>query len=141
MALLGLAFKAGTEDVRESRALPIARGLVDSGALVRAHDPVAGENFWRAWKGLSSRSTRKLRVMATVEEALNHADAAILHADWPEYLRWRPAWSRRMKRPMLIDLRRAVPPEIARKAGLTVIGLGAGTADLKTSGPLHPGVR
>ena len=55
------------------------------------------------------------------------ADAAVLQADWPEDLRWPPAWSRTMRRALLIDLRRAVPRSVARRAGLTVVGLGSGT--------------
>ena len=125
-ALLGLAFKAGTDDVRESRALPIAERLVAEGATVRGHDPVALEPFRRAWESLPRRVGGGLELCTTVEEALTGADAAILQADWPEYSRWTHARSRRMHRPLLLDLRRALDPHIARRAGLTVIGLGAG---------------
>jgi UDPglucose 6-dehydrogenase len=128
LALLGLSFKAGTDDVRESRALLLARELVTSGATVRGHDPVALENFRRAWDSHYADTDGHLKLFNTVEEALNGADAAILQADWPIYARWPSAWSRRMKRPLLVDLRRALNPRAARRAGLTVLGLGAGNA-------------
>ena len=126
LALLGLAFKAGTDDVRESRAIRLARELVAAGAWVRAHDPIAQGNFLRDWSRGGWPGADRLRCVRTVEEALQGADAAILHADWPEYLKWPARWTRRMRRPLLVDLRRAVPPAVARAAGLTVIGIGDG---------------
>ncbi len=126
LALLGLSFKAGTDDVRESRALELAHELLAAGAFVRGHDPVALENFRRAWDGMHSQSDLRPELCSAVEEALVGADAAILQTDWPMYRRWPSAWTRRMKRPLLVDLRRAVNVQAARRAGLTVVGLGAG---------------
>ena len=126
IALLGLSFKAGTDDVRETRALPIAQGLVAGGAMVRGHDPVALENFRSLWEATPASSQGRLELCASAGEALAGADAAILQADWPEYVRWPPAWTNRMRRPILIDLRRAVDPVRARRTGLTVVGIGAG---------------
>lgn len=127
LALLGLSFKAGTDDVRESRALDIVHSLISAGARVRGHDPSALENFHRAWVSLFPAADGAPDLVDRVEDALEGADAAVLHADWPVYLRWNPKWTRRMKRPVLIDLRRSLDPGSALKAGLTVLGLGSGT--------------
>jgi len=127
IALLGLSFKAGTDDVRETRALPIAAGLVEEGARVQGHDPVAIDNFRSLWQTTRISSRGRLDFCTTVEETLLGADAAILQADWPEYSRWPAAWTSLMRRPVLVDLRRAVDPARARRAGLMVIGIGAGT--------------
>ncbi len=127
LALLGLAFKAGTEDVRESRALPIAERLLERGATVRAHDPAAAKSFARAWSERTPKGAAGLTIVPSIEHAIEGADAAILQADWPQYLRWPARWSRKMRRPLLIDLRRAVPVEVARRAGLSLVGLGDGT--------------
>jgi UDPglucose 6-dehydrogenase len=127
IALLGLAFKAGTDDVRESRALPIAQRLVHAGASVRGHDPVANRNFGRAWAALTGSADGGLRLFDRVGDALDGADLAVLQGDWAEYSRWSARWTRRMHAPILLDLRRFVPRAVARRAGLTVIGLGAGT--------------
>jgi len=134
LALLGLSFKAGTDDVRESRALLLARELVRLGATVRGHDPVALESFGRSWEGLSAPGPGQLALCTTVDEALDGADAAILQADWPTYLRWPSMWTRRMKQPLLIDLRRALSPQTARRAGLTLVGLGAGGSIAHSNG-------
>ncbi len=127
LALLGLSFKAGTDDVRETRALPIAERLVAAGTTVRAHDPVAMPRFGRVWAAASGPRRRKLKLCVSVERALTGADAAILQTDWPEYGRWPPKWSKRMRRPVLVDLRRFVKPEVARRAGLELVRLGDGT--------------
>ncbi len=128
VALLGLSFKAGTDDVRGSRALLIAQRLVRARATVRCHDPQALENFRRAWQRLPSPAGGTLELFDSVEETLAGVDAAILQAGWQAYQDWRPSWSRVMKRPLLVDLRRALDPVIARRAGLTIVGLGAGSA-------------
>lgn len=125
IALLGLSFKAGTEDVRESRAFPIARGLVRAGAMVQAHDPVAGDGFRRAWIPSSRPGAGKLVVCRSVEDALHGVDAAVLQADWPLYSKWPPKWTRQMRSPRVVDLRRAIRPGVAKRAGLEVLALGS----------------
>jgi len=77
IALLGLAFKADTDDVRSSPALRLAARLLDGGADLRAHDPAAGEN--------ARRVLPDLVVVPTAEEALRNADAAVIATEWPVY--------------------------------------------------------
>jgi len=129
IALLGLAFKAGTDDVRESRALPIAADLVASGAIVRGHDPAARATFQSAWDRSGPRGPGRLELCESVGAALSGADGAILQADWPEYARWPAAWTRAMRRPVLLDLRREVDPDSAGRNGLTIVALGAGRSE------------
>jgi len=126
IALLGLAFKAGTDDVRESRALILARDLLDRGAAVRCHDPAARQNFRRLWVSRYSSLDPSLAICETVERTIENADAVIVQADWPVYVRWHREWTRRLKQPLLIDLRRAINPRAPGCAGLVVIGLGSG---------------
>ncbi len=126
VCLLGLSFKAGTDDVRETRALGIARALLDSGAKVRGHDPVSIEPFRRLWLRHYRGDSEAIQLFPTVEKALKDADVAVLQADWPLYRRWSPAWSQLMRRPLVVDLRRALDPRKARVLGLTLVGLGAG---------------
>lgn len=127
IALLGLSFKAGTDDVRGSRALPVARALITRGATVIAHDPMAIDMFRTAWEREYRREDTRLRFADSLREALTRADAAIIQADWPLYMRWTPELSRLMNRPIVIDLRRTLPPRAVRRSGLEWIGLGAGT--------------
>ncbi len=124
VAVLGLAFKPGTDDVRESRAFPIVESLLRAGASVRVHDPVAQGNFEREWRQRFGESLPPPSSCSSVPAALRAADTAVLQADWPEYVRWNARWTRTMRRPLLVDLRRALTA--AAPAGLTVVGLGVG---------------
>ena len=105
VAVLGLAFKAGTDDLRDSPALAVIRLLQEQGAVVRAYDPLVAK-------------LDGLRVCASAKEAVSGADAAIVVTAWPEFAAfdW-TALSAMMRRPILIDgrnaLRHAAIPETA----------------------------
>lgn len=124
IALLGLAFKPHTSDVRETRALPIWRALVAEGADVIAYDPVAGEEF-RALEP-------KARLAPDLETALAGADAAILQTEWPEFraLMEEPTTAR-MRRRIIVDGRRLLDPVAARRVGLQVVALGDGRPEAR----------
>ena len=128
VAVLGLAFKAGTDDVRESRAFPVIDQLVAAGARVRAHDPAARENFEREWRRRARGAPGAVTFTRSVPEALRGADLAVVQVDWPEYRRWPSSWTRAMRRPLLVDLRRGIPRSTASRAALGVVALGVGRA-------------
>jgi UDPglucose 6-dehydrogenase len=138
VAILGLSFKAGTDDVRESRALPLAREIRRQGANVRLHDPVSLENFRRAWGGDGGREPRGVRFCRTVAEALQGADVAVVQASWPEYLNFPLTWTARMRRPLVVDLRRALPMRVRARSDLRWVGLGTASAGPGES-VAHPG--
>lgn len=135
VAVLGLSFKAGTDDVRESRAFPIVGGLLAHGAKVRVHDPVAMSNFRREWSRSRSRGARVPKFCASIPEALKGVDAAVIQAEWPVYADWAPAWTAAMRRPLVVDLRRLLLPGTARRAGLEVVALGVGQGPSHGPGP------
>lgn len=135
IALLGLAFKAGTDDVRESRAVPIAEELVRAGATLRVHDPAALDNFRTIWGQREPGGPDGLVFCTTVEEALDQADAAVIQAAWPAYRRWLPRWSRLMRRPLVVDLRRALPERLRHRGDFEWVGLGVGRAGEGTQAP------
>ena len=128
VALLGLAFKAGTEDVRESRAIPIAAALLRAGVRLAVHDPQALEQFRNAFAAQYPRLAPRAEYCRTVPRALTRADLAVIQAAWPEYLRWPPARLRRMRRAEVLDLRRAIPERSRGRPGMTWHGLGTGSA-------------
>ena len=119
IALLGLAFKADTDDVRSSPAVRLAARLMADGADVRAHDPAAGEN--------ARRVLPDLVVVPTAEEALRGADAAVIATEWPVYreLDW-AALRDIMRRPLIIDGRRLLPSDPLRSMGFVVERIGDG---------------
>ncbi|MBT4036273.1 MAG: UDP-glucose/GDP-mannose dehydrogenase family protein [Candidatus Marinimicrobia bacterium] len=77
VAILGLAFKANTDDVRDTPALEIIQGLEDAGAVVRAYDPIAAENMKQFF--LPNLDTRQ-----TVIETVQDADLVIILTEWNE---------------------------------------------------------
>ena len=115
VALLGLAFKADTDDVRETRALPLWQALRAAGAEVVCHDPKAGRNFLKL--------APDARVAVTLDDALRGADAAVVQTEWAEYRALDP---RRLPR-VVVDGRRTFDPRAMRAAGLRYRAIGLGT--------------
>ncbi len=117
IALLGLAFKPNTDDMREASSLVLAARLQGAGAEVSAYDPVAEER--------ASALLQSVSMASSPLEALEGADAAILVTEWPQFaeLDWEEAASR-MAKPVLIDGRNYLDPERLRRAGFTYEGIG-----------------
>jgi UDPglucose 6-dehydrogenase len=114
IALLGLAFKPHTDDIREAPSLVLAGRLLAEGAKVRAWDPVASPD------GLHG-----VVQTATVEEALAGADAVVVVTEWPQLneVDWQAA-ARAMRTPVLVDGRNMLDPEAMRAAGFAYEGIG-----------------
>jgi UDPglucose 6-dehydrogenase len=117
VALLGLAFKANTDDMREASSLVLSARLLADGATVRAYDPVAEDEA----RKLMSR----VDFAGTALDALDGADACIIVTEWPEFgkLDWRSA-ADRMAGNVVIDGRNCIDPDAVRAAGLTYEGIG-----------------
>ncbi len=112
VAVLGLAFKPGTDDVRNSRAVPVIRGLVDRGATVVAYDPVATENMREYAPDLPFEAAD------SAAAALEGAVGAAVVTDWDEFAALDEAFDR-MARPVVVDGRRIVE----RRDGIVYEGL------------------
>jgi len=117
VALLGLAFKPHTDDMRAASSLVLAARLQGEGATVRGYDPVAEQ---RARELLP-----EVEFCESVDETLEDADAAILVTEWPEFaeLDW-GSLRQRMATPLLIDGRNFLDPAALRSAGFTYEGMG-----------------
>ncbi|MFJ4700599.1 UDP-glucose dehydrogenase family protein [Streptomyces sp. NPDC088768] len=120
VAVLGIAFKAGTDDVREAPSTIIASRLVAEGATVRCWDPLARPLKTAPWLS----ATR----CASPVEAMTGADAAIIVTEWPELLEvdWAGAASA-MARPLLFDGRNLLDPEQMGSLGFTYMSVGRTT--------------
>jgi UDPglucose 6-dehydrogenase/GDP-mannose 6-dehydrogenase len=103
VAVLGLAFKEDTDDMRESPAIPIVKMLVEEGAAVTAYDPIANG----AAKPLLPAS---VRFATTLEDAVGDIDAAMLVTRWGEFQRVPELLRGRAKAPVVIDGRRVLEP-------------------------------
>jgi UDPglucose 6-dehydrogenase len=115
VALLGLAFKAGTDDMREAPSLVLASRLLAEGAEVRAWDPVARPG--ELMKGVV--------LCDSVIEAVTGADAAVIVTEWDELRGLASAEVRdAMARPLIIDGRNLLDPPDTRAAGFAYEGVG-----------------
>jgi len=86
VAIWGLAFKPGTDDLREAASLPALEALLAAGAIVRAYDPVAMRNAVSV-----VRANDRLTWAADAADALVDADALLLLTEWPEFVDFPPA--------------------------------------------------
>jgi len=104
VAVLGLAFKPETDDLRESRSVDLVHLLHKAGATVSACDPVAAPQARTLLEGVAT-------VTPDPESALAGADAAVLATAWRDYLMLDPARVRAlMRRPLVLDARRGLDP-------------------------------
>jgi len=119
ITVLGLAFKPNTDDVRDSPAMDIVRILVERGAHVHAHDPVALDNARRAAGDL------EVEFIDCPYKASEGADAIVMATEWDEYRHLdlgRLAGI--MKQPVLVDGRNMLRPDDALAAGFVYQGVG-----------------
>ena len=136
IALLGLAFKADTDDVRHSPALALARLFRDLGATVIGYDPRAGEN--------ARRADPALLVAEEVDEAVRDADAVVIVTEWPAFatLDW-TALAGILRGDLVYDTRRIADAGAVTAAGLRYEALGARARgrSRKSSAPAVAGAR
>lgn len=117
IALLGLAFKSGTDDVRSSPALILARRFADEGAVVIGHDPMAAAE--------ARAAIPELEVADDPYEAITGAHCVVICTEWPEY---RELDLDRVCElaayPIVVDGRNVLDPDRAEIAGLTYLPVG-----------------
>ena len=121
IAVLGLAFKAGTDDTRESPALRIVNTLLEEGASLRLHDPKAIPLLRKALPEQESR----LLYTNSPYEAVTGAHAVLILTEWREYreLDWKKMRSV-MDLPLIVDGRNLLDPEAMQSAGFEYISVG-----------------
>jgi UDP-glucose/GDP-mannose dehydrogenase family protein len=119
IALLGVAFKPDTDDIREATSLVLAGRLQGEGANVRAYDPVAGQ---RAAGVLGAG----VEICDSAMDALRGADGAVLVTEWSEFkdLDWANDVKHAMKTPLIVDGRNYLDREALIAAGFDYEGVG-----------------
>lgn len=102
IAVLGLAFKPGTDDIRNSRAIPVIDLLQQQGADPVGYDPVAVGNMTEQFP--------EIEYTRSAEEALTGADGAVVVTDWDEFATLTTEFSK-MNQPVIVDGRRIIEPD------------------------------
>jgi UDPglucose 6-dehydrogenase len=123
IALLGLAFKPHTDDMREASSIVLASRLIAEGATVCAFDPVAADRA----RGLLHAS---VQLAGSMVEALTDADAVVIVTEWPEFRAVLDADVRAaMRNPLIVDGRNLLDPSEAVAAGFSYVSIGRAERD------------
>jgi UDPglucose 6-dehydrogenase len=119
IAILGLAFKPDTDDMREARSIPIIKQLLEEGSIITVYDPVA--NY-----AAKSIFGNRINYASSAIKCLDGADCCILVTEWDEFKNLQPEdFKQNMKQPILIDGRRIYNPiDYRKELKYTAIGLG-----------------
>jgi len=118
LAVWGLAFKAKTDDVRESPAIYCISKFLDCGMKIRAYDPEAGPAALAALNG-------KIETLQNGYDTLDNADALVIFTDWQEFRN--PDFetiARKLKKPIIFDGRNLYDPDTPKKAGIEYHSIG-----------------
>jgi UDPglucose 6-dehydrogenase len=117
IAVLGLAFKANTDDMRNAPALTIVAQLLAEGAEVQAFDPAAAKQ--------AAQLLPDVRLMESIADAVRGVDAAVILTEWSAFrsIAW-PQLAATMRRPLLIDLRNICEPKDIVNQGMEYIPIG-----------------
>ena len=120
IAIWGLSFKPRTDDIREAPSLVLINHLLEEGASIRVHDPVAQENV-RAIYG------ERLTYCEQQYDALDQAEALCIVTEWNEFRNPNFALIReRMQAPVILDGRNLYSPDAMRELGFFYSGIGLG---------------
>lgn len=122
VAVLGLTFKPGTDDLRGAPSLVNVPMMIDDGAIVKAWDPVGVENFKK-----SSGVTDGIQYYEKIEDALKDADLCFIFTEWPEVKSLqKEVFLRNMKKPIVLDGRNCF--EVQSMNGVTYESIGRAVA-------------
>jgi UDPglucose 6-dehydrogenase len=120
VALLGVAFKEESDDVRESRAIVLVKALLEKGAKVRLSDPMAMD-------AAKIELGNNVRYFRNARECIKGADAAIVMTAWKDFRGLKPGdFAKLMRTPILIDARRIYDPQKYQHGALDYTGMGLG---------------
>jgi UDPglucose 6-dehydrogenase len=127
LAVLGLAFKGGTDDIRESPAISLVRSFLAEGCTVSAYDPAAMDHARRLF------AKEDILFAGDPYQAMEDADALVVLTDWPEFARIDLERARAcLATPIIFDGRNLFEGEEMAKQGFTYISIGRPTTEDST---------
>ena len=122
IAVWGIAFKSGTDDMRDAPSHIVIQDLVEAGAKVQAFDPAAGDGARRHYA-----AEKDVTVMSSAAEAAAGADALVIAADWPEFRSASPSeLAGTLSERVVVDGRNLFDPAAMAAAGIIYSGIGRG---------------
>ena len=124
IAVLGLAFKAGTDDLREAPSLDNVELLLEQGAHLYAYDPVAEDNFKKRYPEGECRKG-SIHYVDSPEEALEGAEICFVFTEWKQITEVSPeVFKKQMNIPLVYDGRNVYDKRVMLEAGIEYYGVG-----------------
>ena len=117
LAILGLAFKPNTDDMRDAPSIKIIRSILDLGGRVTAFDPKANDS--------AKKIMPEIDYAKDVDSCIRGKDAVVIVTEWPEFMQIDLQKAKKLlKSPIIIDGRNIIDPQKAREAGFSYTGIG-----------------
>jgi len=137
IAVLGLAFKPDTDDMREAVSIKVINSLLSQHAFVKAYDPAAMENARKVFESLPKERGNRLYFASSALDAIEGTDCCIIVTEWDEFRKLEPSdFKSKMRHAVVVDGRRVYNPKIfSSKLKFAAIGL-AGDATLSETAEL-----
>ncbi|MFD1037141.1 UDP-glucose dehydrogenase family protein [Virgibacillus byunsanensis] len=121
IAILGLAFKAGTDDMRNASSIPVVQKIISAGANITAFDPVAISNAKHILP-------KEVNYTELLEEALDHADCAVILTDWKEIKDYPiHLFKQYLAHPIIFDGRNCLSLQAVKECGIEYYSVGRPT--------------
>ncbi|WP_374001700.1 UDP-glucose/GDP-mannose dehydrogenase family protein [Bdellovibrio bacteriovorus] len=128
IAIWGLSFKPGTDDLREAPSLDLILALTRSGATVRVYDPISGEKFQSLLKSFPDHFQKNVQLAESPYHAIEGADALCIVTEWPEFKNTDISKIRSLlKQPLIFDGRNIFELGKVRNAGIEYHSVGRPT--------------
>lgn len=124
VAVLGLTFKPGTDDLREAPSLVNIPLMLEEGAIIHAWDPVGIENFQKMMERSGEYDFNQIVYYATPQQALQDADICFIFTEWPEIKALLPEAFKQMKQPIVLDGRNCFSLKQMEQAGIVYSSIG-----------------
>ena len=119
IAILGLAFKNNTDDIRESVSIKIVESLLEKNSIIKVHDPMAIENFRRIFQD-------KITYFKEILDCVKDTECCVILTDWEQYQNFSEEFFKNnMTTPCVIDTRRVMDPSKIHSIQYDAIGIGA----------------
>ena len=129
IGILGFAFKANTNDTRESAAIQICKDLLEEGAILLIHDPKVEKKKIDQDLSYENKYTNSWNIVDCVEEALENVHAAVILTEWQDYsnINWHEISLKMIKPAWIFDARSIVDKQKVLDAGINIWRIGDGS--------------
>lgn len=124
VAVLGLTFKPGTDDLREAPSLVTVPVMLDDGAIIHAWDPAGIENFKKEMERYQENDLNRIHYFATPQEAVKNADICFIFTEWPEVKAMQPEDFMQMKTTIILDGRNCFLQEDMKQIDMVYESIG-----------------